>query len=53
MFFFVCVCVVRKWFMLVPCVGYGLTWVWGAMNAKWQGLISFAKTLPLNVDVQL
>lgn len=25
----------------------------GAVNAKWHGLISFAKTLPLNVDVQL
>lgn len=39
----------------VPCVGCGLTWVWGggAVNAKWQGLISFAKMLPLNVDVQL
>lgn len=25
----------------------------GAAKAKWQGLISFAKMLPLNVDVQL
>ncbi len=39
--------------LLVPCVGCGLTWVWGGVNAKWQGLISFAKTLPVNVDVQL
>lgn len=38
---------------LLPRVGCVLTWVWGAASAKWQGLISFAKTLPLNVDVQL
>lgn len=24
-------------------VGGGLTWVWGAVNAKWHGLISFVK----------
>lgn len=39
--------------LLVPCVDWGLTWMWGAMNAKWQGLISFAKMLLLNLDMQL
>lgn len=41
--------------LLVPCVGCWLTWVWGGgvVNAKWQGLISFAEMLLLNVDVQL
>ena len=33
------------------CVGCGLTWVWGSVNAKWQGLDSFAKTPALNANV--
>lgn len=35
-----------NWSVACACVGCELTWVWGAMNAKWQGLISFAEVLP-------
>lgn len=36
----------RKWSVACACMGCELTWVWGAMNAKWQDLISFAEALP-------
>jgi len=38
---------------LCPVWAVGSPGCGGAVNAKWQGLISFAKMLLLNVDVQL